>query len=373
MKEITVNKLKNYFESSQDVTVIDIREPDEYNDLHINGSINIPAFNDLHDGKKKNIVHRVKSIGSENPLVLVCRSGQTSAAAVQALNEAGIPAINLSGGMLAWSLIWSKAEVLSEKSSAKLIQIRRNGKGCLSYLLCSKKEGAVIDPCVDAKVYIEVANQEKVKITHVLETHVHADHLSRARLLSKKTKARMCLPRNDRTVYSYTPLEEKSTIQIGDITITAIRTPGHTLESMSYLIENEWLITGDTLFVNSVGRPDLEKGDAGAEAGADLLFKSLHSRLLTLDHSLQIFPGHHGGVIGFNRVPLSATLGDVKSQISLLKANKDLFVKSILESLSQKPPNFERIIAINEGKAAYDESESPNLEAGGNRCAVRVN
>jgi glyoxylase-like metal-dependent hydrolase (beta-lactamase superfamily II) len=137
------------------------------------------------------------------------------------------------------------------------------------------------------------------------------------------------------------------------------------------LIDREALLTGDTLFVESVGRPDLEKGDAGAEAGARMLHHSLHDKILELAGNTGIYPAHYGRPIGFDRVPVGALLSELKSKLGLLELDEQRFVQTVLSNLQAKPPNFQRIIAINEGKAKLGWIDPLDLEAGPNRCAVR--
>jgi glyoxylase-like metal-dependent hydrolase (beta-lactamase superfamily II) len=258
-----------------------------------------------------------------------------------------------------------------------LLQIRRDGKGCLSYLLGSEGVAAVFDPNIEDEAYLELAKKAGLQIRWIVETHIHADHISRAPSLLQKSGATLMMPATSslRTAKSFQPIKDGETFRIGKIEIQAIATPGHTTESTCYLINKEALISGDTLFVESIGRPDLEKGDAGAAKGAGFLFDSLHQRLLTLPETLKIFPGHFSGAIKFDSAPLTAQLGDLRGKINLLKADKEAFIKTIVASLPAKPPNYDMIIAINEGKTEFDFSGAGMMsptdwEAGPNRCAV---
>ncbi|MEK7774270.1 MAG: MBL fold metallo-hydrolase, partial [Candidatus Zixiibacteriota bacterium] len=147
-------------------------------------------------------------------------------------------------------------------------------------------------------------------------------------------------------------------------------TPGHTGESVCYSWFDSLLFTGDTLFVESVGRPDLEKGDAGAENGAKLLYDSLHSRVMNLPPDMTVCPGHTSEMIGFDGKPIVARLSELTASIEYLKQDERSFVQSIVTSLSAKPPNFQFIIAINEGRADCAPTDPLVVEAGPNRCAV---
>ena len=291
--------------------------------------------------------------------------------AVEILEGLGFQAMNLNGGMRGWSGVWTEAPIpLDDEIDARLIQIRRNGKGCLSYLLASRGEAAVVDPCVADAAYQDAAERLDARITTILETHVHADHLSRARSLAEATGATLVLPRNQRVAFPYAAADDGQEFAVGGITMTVIATPGHTGESVCYRIPGGVLLTGDTLFVGNVGRPDLEKGDVGAERCARLLYRSLKERVLAPGAEARYYPGHESRTVGFDGHPIGSTLSEARAQIQLLALDQDAFAAAIVQSLGAKPSNYERIVAVNEGKAELSGIDPLDLEAGPNRCAA---
>jgi glyoxylase-like metal-dependent hydrolase (beta-lactamase superfamily II) len=371
MSEITQHDLTKKLVAGEPVTILDIREGDEFEDWCIHGSTNLPLYTAISSGDYPAVDEMLKSASLEKgqPVVAVCRTGQTSQVAARALQSMGFEAMSLIGGIRGWSNAWTEAAVPLDE--ATLIQIRRNGKGCLSYVLVSNGDAAVIDPCVDVEVYTSIAEREGAKISHVLETHVHADHVSRARALAEATGAKLCIKKNDRAQYDYHAFNDGDTVTLGDIDITVIATPGHTGESVTYDVAGKALLTGDTVFADSIGRPDLEKGNEGAAAGAALLYDSLHNRILTLADTAIVCPGHTSEMIGFDGNPITSTLGNIKPAVELLKLDKDTFVKKVTDLLGPKPPNFERVISVNEGKTDLGWLDPLELEAGPNRCAVK--
>ena len=374
MKEMTQEDLRNRLAAGEPITVVDIREPSEYDDWHIYGSVNVPVYNAIASGDEAAVSEKLKgsNLEADTPVTCVCRTGATSKMAAYLLDSMGYDASSLSEGIYGWSDSWSEAVVsLSAAKDQKMIQIRRNGKGCLSYLFGSNGEAAVVDPCVDASVYTSIAEREGLKITHILETHVHADHISRAPMLAEELGAHVTIPRNARVAFEYNAVDDGDTIRVGDITATVISTPGHTGESVCFDLDGEVLLSGDTIFVDNIGRPDLEQGDAGAEAGARLLYKSLHERVLKLDGGVTVCPGHTSDPIGFDGVALAAKLDDIVPKVDLLKIDAEEFAKKIPALLGEKPPNFQRVISINEGKAQLGWLNPLELEAGPNRCAVK--
>lgn len=371
INEITAEELKLKLESGEDIEVIDIREEEEYREWHIQPSTNIPVYNALNSGQVKPLMKSADRLPRHKPVVVYCRVGNTSKFSSQILNKMGFDTYSLIGGIHGWSGVASEAAVsLQSKPQVKLIQVRRNGKGCLSYLVGSNDEVAVIDPSVDVSIYLKIVERENLKITKVIETHVHADHLSRAMELCQATGAEYLLPENDRVNFSFSTIRDGDKIHIGELTLKVIHTPGHTGESACLLAEEEILFTGDTIFVDSLGRPDLEKGNEGAEEGANLLYQSLHEKILTLPENIKILPGHHGKPISFDGRAIDSHLKDLKSNLSLLKVEQKQFVGRILSGLSKKPPNFGIIIAINEGKQRLGFINPLDLEAGPNRCAA---
>jgi len=375
--EIDRQTLLRRLHAGDNLEVVDIREANEYNDWHIAGARNLPTYIALNTQDDEPFLDGIQNYSKDREYVMVCRRGNTSKKAAMLAAQRGYKALSLAGGMHDWSNAWSFAPAKLQNSATIFFQVRRDGKGCLSYLLGSDGVAAVFDPNIEETAYVELAQKAGLQIQWIFETHIHADHISRAPALRAAAGAKLVMPAAGaaRLVpsFQFQPIRDGEIFRLGKIELRAIATPGHTTESMSYLIDNDALISGDTLFVESIGRPDLEKGDAGAARGAELLFNSLH-QLLDLSDATQIFPAHYSGAIKFNSEPLTAKLGDLAGKISLLKVDKEAFVKTVVASLPPKPPNHEMIIAINEGKTALAAAGfmSPiDLEAGPNRCAVK--
>jgi glyoxylase-like metal-dependent hydrolase (beta-lactamase superfamily II) len=270
--------------------------------------------------------------------------------------------------MKAWSLAWNSAELPLPTGQAQVIQVRRTGKGCLSYLVGSQGEALVIDPALDPKVYLDLAQEHGWTISHIFETHIHADHLSRARTLAEQCGATLHLPAQDRAAYPFQPIQDNDELTIGAARLAALRAPGHTGESTCYLLDNQTLFTGDTLFLAAVGRPDLEATAAETQARARLLYHSLQ-RLLTLSPETLILPGHTSEPIAFDGQAIAASLAQVSQAVALLHLPETRFIETILARIPPTPPNHHRIVELNEAGLLPDEDPT-NLEAGANRCAV---
>lgn len=365
--KIGAQELRAKLEEGQPLVLVDIREADEFEGWHIHGSRNFPVYDALKEDREEPLIRSSGDLPRDRLIVTVCRGGIVSVRAAEVLQGLGYEALSLEGGMRGWGGVWSTAPV-SEKPW--VLQIRRNGKGCLSYLLGADGEAAAIDPSVDAAAYLEGASARGMRITHVFETHVHADHISQARTLCRLAGAELVLPPNKRVDFAYRSIADGEKVRVGGLDVEAISTPGHTSESSCYLFDGKILFTGDTLFVNAVGRPDLEKGDAGAEAGARQLYRSLRERLLRRFDDVRFYPCHHSKPIGYDGEPIGASLAEVRSSSELLQAGEETFVAAILNSLSCKPGNHESIVALNEGKSDLGDLDPLELEAGPNSCAA---
>jgi glyoxylase-like metal-dependent hydrolase (beta-lactamase superfamily II) len=215
---------------------------------------------------------------------------------------------------------------------------------------------------------LELAREHEWSIRYVLDTHLHADHLSRARELARTTGAVLLLPPQHRARFGFTPISDGEQIQLGAATLRALHTPGHTNESTSYLLNEAALFTGDTLFTNGVGRPDLHANADEARGRARLLFASLE-RLRTLSSDVVVLPGHASEPIAFDGRPVAARIGDINRWLVEWLASESAFLDRITSHLPPTPPNFVRIVALNEA-GDFPASDPTGLEVGANRCAV---
>jgi glyoxylase-like metal-dependent hydrolase (beta-lactamase superfamily II)/rhodanese-related sulfurtransferase len=366
MNKIDSETLRDWLEAGKPITVLDIRSAADRAAWAIPGSLHVDAYADL----KARDPHALDgvSLPADIPVVTVCNSGHTSLIASRQLQARGIEAISLEGGMRSWSLSWNTADVPLPSSKAQVIQIRRVGKGCLSYLIGSEKEAVVIDASLEPEVYLNIARSHGWSITAVLDTHIHADHLSRSRLLAEQSGATVYLPIQARVMYAFTPLRNGSIIKVGEASLMVIQTPGHTAESMSYLLDRQALFTGDTLFLQGVGRPDLHATTEETRLYAHVLYHSLHHHLLMLPARTLVLPGHTNTPTPFDKIPLTATLGDLRNKVELLRLSESEFVDALVARIPPVPPNHVRIIELNEAGRLI---ENPiELEAGANNCAV---
>lgn len=175
--------------------------------------------------------------------------------------------------------------------------------------------------------------------------------------------------------FEYDPLGRNEVLAVGDVDLKALFTPGHTSGTVSYLVGDEALLTGDTVFIDGVGRTELQFGDEDAASGAALLYESLQGTVLAEPDPVTVLPGHfsvsddgaYGAAPGSE---VSTTIRALRTGLSILHGDREAFSEHVVESAPGKPPNYERIITINRGRSTATEDEAIELELGPNRCAA---
>jgi len=338
------------------VYLLDVRDSDEFSDYSISGSANIP-LSELF--KPENI----SKIPQDKEIITVCPHGNMATIATFALARNGIKARILEDGLAGWSQVLNSVYA---QENPTIIQVEKIGKGCLSHVVISQNDAIVIDPLYPAEKYLEIVKQEGAKITHIIDTHQHADHVSSAQQLSDLSGAPMYESKLEKWDRQTSFLEDGQVVSFGASKLRVIHTPGHTPGSLSYVVDEKYVFTGDILFVESIGRPDLRDN---AEVFALELYDSLHNKLLKLPSDTIVFPTHHGmSVVPVNGV-FSTTIGKTRKH-EILKLSKEDFVKQVVSIAVPRPMNYQRIIQINKGSIPLTPSDVPDLELGPNRCSI---
>ncbi|WP_277587495.1 MBL fold metallo-hydrolase [Psychrobacillus antarcticus] len=373
VKEMTAKEVAKKVINKEELFILDVRNESDFNDWKIEGQniaiLNTPYF-DLLDG----VEEIMDSIPTNTDVLVVCAKEGSSIFVAEMLSDAGLSASYLKGGMKAWSEYLEPVKIGDLTNGGEIYQFVRLGKGCLSYMIVSDGEAAVIDSTRNPAIYVEFASTIGAKITHVFDTHLHADHISGGRKIAEITNATYWLPPKDaeEVTFEYSPLEGGNVVTIGhtEIDILALYSPGHTIGSTSFVIDGKYLLSGDILFIDSIGRPDL----AGlAEDWVGDLRETLYNRYRELSTDLIVLPAHFMIIEELNDDgSVAKQLGTLFAENHGLNiADEAEFRQMVTGNLPPQPNSYQEIRETNMGKITPDDDKQREMEIGPNRCAVR--
>lgn len=351
--------------------ILDVRNPEEFESWQVEGSKpvrtdNLPIWRALD---------AVDELASDLPddSVLICAQGNGSELLVDLLAERGKNTRNLTGGTAAWAELLVPRPLSGLPEGLLGWQIQRPAKACLSYLFGVPGQGAVVvDPARFPDPYVELATEHGMSIRYVIDTHVHADHVSGGPALADAVGATYSVPIEDTggpTPFRNLPLADGEQLDLGQVQleILGIRLPGHTPGTTCLHVPGYALLCGDTVFVRGVGRPDLT---GKADELARELFHTVHERLRPLDPATQVLPAHWSTTAEMSDDGMvRTTLGHVFESTLMNEEDLVRFVQEIVTSLPSAPAIYDTIREVNTGKRVSAE-EIEILEIGKNQCAA---
>jgi len=371
VNELTSKELTKKILNGDSMFILDVRPKDAFDDWKVEGK-NVKIINKPFSELKDNLGSVQSILPSDEAIYVICAKGNSSTKTAEMLVEAGMDNIySVNGGMQAWSEYLEPVKI-GDVSGGSLYQFVRIGKGCLSYAIVSNGEVAFVDSSRILESYKKFIQDHKVSVKAVLDTHLHADHISGGRSLSNEYNSPYYLPPKDAedVQYEYKELNDDTVINVGDTTIKAVYSPGHTIGSTSFIVADHYLLTGDILFIDSIGRPDL----AGkAEDWVGDLRKTLYKRYKDLADELIVLPAHFMTIDEMNEDgsvshPLKALY---RENHGLNIEDEQEFRRTVTENLPPQPNSYEKIRETNMGKMHPEEEEQREMETGPNRCAVR--
>lgn len=358
---MTIGELLAKLDSGKPVTVLDVRNDDEFEHWKIEARqpfpvVHIPYFDFIED--EEAAVRRVPATRGE--LVVVCAKGGSSEMVAEMLRGAGVAAENLAGGMIDYGEFLQAVEVPlrpADQGRFEIWQLNRRGKGCLSYVIVSDTESLVVDASRSVDVYERFLTQRRLRVRHVLDTHIHADHVSGGRALAAKAGS------------DYSIVEDGQILRISRTPVRVIATPGHTPGSLCFLVAEQYLLSGDTLFTRALGRPDL--GGYVVEWSRDL-FHTLTEKIAALPDSTLVLPAHYGDVseIGPDGF-VGAELGILRKSLDEFRVRDcETFTRMMQDAVRTPPAEYAKIIDLNAGRSTADTADVVQLELGKNECAA---
>ena len=413
---VSAEQLKRLLDSDETFRLVDTRDEASFEGWRIGGATQF--FYKPHHEFDAATFTADTGIDPTDPVVTICAKGKASRALAVELAEAGFGDVRyVEDGMRGWSGVYDTVDVATD-ADVDIVQIQRRAKGCLGYLIVggtadgsgdaassSDVDGGdrlavAVDVSRHGEEWVSAAEAYGASVVGVLDTHVHADHLSGGRALADDLGVPYFLPvaaaARD-VAYEFEAIERNATLDVGGVDLKAVATPGHTEDMASYLVGRSAVLTGDTLFADGIGRTELQfaagggdEDDADAEsddnaertgamAGAHDLYDSLHATLLAEPDDVVVCPGHfpvsNDGTTGsaVPGEPVITTIGAARTGLDVLGFDREAFVERITNTLPEKPPNYTDVIAANRGvKQPPDAVSAIELELGPNRCAAEA-
>ena len=353
--------------------ILDVRNSDEFEAQRIEGRRAVPtrhaAVYEVLDEPGSYVSDTLEGA------VVVCGQGNGSALVVQEFSALGKETRSLAGGMDAWARLLVPVEIEGLPAPTRAWQLQRPAKGCLSYVIGVPGESCiVVDPARHHDAYVELVEQHDMRITHVIDTHVHADHISGGPSLAQRLDVPYHLPPEDSLEaipFPNSALEDGQELPLGAeavVRAVTMHLPGHTPGTTALLVEDRLLLVGDTIFVRGLGRPDLT---GQADELARSLFRSVHERLEPLDRATVIAPAHWSSTEEFDENGLVATtLAHVFESTLLNEEAVERFVEEIVATLPDAPAVYDTIRLVNAGQLSPPDEEMEVLDVGRNQCAA---
>jgi len=352
--------------------ILDVRNIDEFEASQVEGSQpvltrNVPVYRVMEALEEE-------AERTREDAVVVCGQGNGSQLVAEEFEELGLRTRSLEGGTDSWNRLLVPVEIDGLPGRVRVWQFQRPAKACLSYVVGVPGERCVVvDPTRQPQPYLDLASEHGMEVAHVVDTHVHADHISGGPALAAELGVEYHLPPEDCggvVPFPNRPLKDGDVLDLGsaEVKVMSMHLPGHTPGTIALLVSGLVLLVGDTIFVRGLGRPDLT---GSAEELARDLFRSVHERLRPLDPETIVAPAHWSSSEEINHDGLVVTtLEDVFTATLLNEEAMEKFVEEIVTSLPAAPDVYDTIRLVNAGKVAPPEDEIDVLDVGRNQCAA---
>jgi len=376
VQSFTAQDLFEWLVSKETFLLLDVRNEEEFGRFKVEGPysfemINVPYMEFIEHEEES-----VAKVPTGKKLRIVCaKEGSSKYVGEILVNHGHTDVAHMLVGIKAWGNLLAPVRVAAG-SDYELYQFRRPGKASCSYGLVCGKEMMLFDPAKNIAAYQAFADKKGCLITKTFETHRQADYISGGPMLQQTLGTEVLVPPADfqGAAIDYTPVNngDQFSFTSGGPLVKAIHTPGHTPGSTSYLIDDKFIVSGDTIFIFSMGRPDL---GGMAKDWSRMLFQTMTEKIMTLDDSTQVLPGHYMDWKEANQdLVFTETLGKIKEINASIYGITDesAFFDFIQSNMRPQPEEYAKIREINAGLVHVDAEEADNMDLGKNECAASM-
>ena len=374
--EITPEELIRCIEAGDPIRILDVRArattaANRIELLPQDRFLNIPGSEVFAMGEEI-----LSKLAPDGPVAVVCARGNDSKFVAHHLNELGLNALSMSGGMSAWGDALARRTLKPPPGFDHLIQFDRVAKGALGYMLVAGGEALIVDPPRRPEPYLAAAQELGVRVVGVADTHAHADYISGGPAISRHLRVPYYLHAADAILpydgsaakVPYTPIEDGQEIRIGNASVRVIHTPGHTEGSVCFEV-GDAVLTGDLVFIRSVGRPDL---GGKLDEWTPILWRSLERVKRDWKSDRRVFPAHYSSdqERETDRSVGRAFQGVLSSNEPLGLTSEAEFVGWVKRKVTPSPEAYRKIKGINLGLVQVWDMEAKELDTGKNECAL---
>jgi len=365
--------LFSWLTDKQNFLLLDVRNSKDFSRFQIESPYPFEMLNVSYFDFMEIEDESVAKIPRDKPIRIVCAKEGSALYVAEILEKHGFGDIGyLENGIKSWGNLLVPM-LLNPDDNFELFQFIRPGKASCSYGLKFKEELMLFDPSRNSEFYLEFARENNCKLIKTFETHLQADYISGSRILSETTGAEFLANENDfgSSKISYSPLQDSELISFSENgpEVKVFFTPGHTPGSTSVIIDKKYFISGDSIFIQSIGRPDL---GGQVDAWSDILFDTLQE-IKKLDDNMLVLPGHYiDWKEADSNLRFAATIGQVSDYNKDILAldNKADFLSFIKNNMREQPPEYATIRLINGNFEQVDDDKAEELDLGKNECAA---
>lgn len=368
-KELVISpkQFKRMLDNNEVKFVFDLRNEEDFREGKIEGRFDFETLNIPQEDFVGEEERHLSKFPKDKPIITVCAHGDSSRYTAELLRDKGFDAQSLEGGIDLWTEFY-ESHTVSERPL--IIQIYRVARGCISHIVASDGEAAIVDAVRHTNVIMDKLKELGLKVRYVFDTHLQADHISGGRAIAKETGADYyinALDAKDAT-YPYKTLNDGDSLKLGSSTIEVVYSPGHTPGSTSLLLDGRYLFTGDLVMKSSIGRPDL---GGASEEWTRMLFETLFQRYSRLADDIVILPTHAASIKEQDNGIVMLTLGDARKNSDLFQIRDfGRFFEYVSASLPANPERYQEIRKVNLGLFEPDEKKAKELEIGKNLCGM---